>query len=271
MANWNKIKARGNVSDRRGVSGTLVGGGIGGVLLLMGVTYLLGGNPLDVLLQTDPAVLTQSVSQEDAALFAGVDEYEEFVSTVLGSTDEFWTAEFAQQGRQYTRPELVLFRGSTQSGCGGAAAMIGPHYCPVDSTIYLDETFFIQLQTQLGAIGGDVAEAYVIAHEVGHHVQNVSGFLDYDRRDNQNSIQVELQADCFAGLWASSLKNTGIFENENEIKEAIDAASAVGDDRIQAQTQGQVSPETWTHGSSQDRMQAFVDGYNTGDYAVCVQ
>ena len=270
MAKWNKIKSRGNVSDRRGVSGTVVGGGIGGVLLLMGVTYLMGGNPLTVLLETDPSVLTQSVSQEDTSQYEGVDEYEEFVSTVLGSTDDFWTTKFASQGRAYVQPELVLFRGSTQSGCGGAASVIGPHYCPADSTLYLDETFFTQLKNQLGATGGDVAEAYVIAHEVGHHVQKLSGYLNYDRDDNQNSIAVELQADCFAGLWASSLKGTGVFETENEIEEAIDAAAAVGDDSIQKRTSGQISPETWTHGSSQERVQAFRNGYDSGDYQACI-
>jgi predicted metalloprotease len=146
--------------------------------------------------------------------------------------------------------------------------MVGPHYCPLDSKIYLDETFFAQLQTRLGAQGGDVAEAYVMAHEVGHHVQNELGILNVSE-DNEGSIATELQADCFAGLWLGSLKSEGILE-EGEIREALDAASTVGDDNIQQRTQGEIQPESWTHGSSEERVQWFTAGYNGAGMESCM-
>ncbi|HEY0964790.1 MAG TPA: neutral zinc metallopeptidase [Candidatus Paceibacterota bacterium] len=270
MADWEKILSRGRVDDRRGLGGgVLAGGGIVSVLLLMGVTYLMGGNPLDVLLQTDPAVFQQSLSPEEAAQFEGEDDYEVFVSTILGSNNEYWEAEFTRQNENYTEPQLVLFRGQTSSACGGAASMVGPHYCPADNTIYLDETFFKELTSRFGAEGGDVAEAYVISHEVGHHVQHLLGVLQEDET-NQDSIETELQADCFAGLWASTLKDSGVFA-EGEINEAIDAAAAVGDDRIQSATRGQVHPETWTHGSSEQRVTAFNNGYNSASFNSCTR
>jgi predicted metalloprotease len=269
MAKWEKLGTRGKVSDRRGVSGGVAAGGIGTVILLMGVTYLMGGSPVDVLLQTDPSVFTQQSAQEDLSEFAGEDEYEIFTSTVLGSNNVYWEQTLAESGILYTEPSLVLFRDSTNSACGGAQSYIGPHYCPADQTIYLDETFFAELQGRLGATGGDVAEAYVISHEVGHHVQNILDILS-GRQTNQDSVRVELQADCFAGLWASSLKGQGVFE-KNEILEAMDAAAAVGDDRIQQKTSGEINSESWTHGSSDQRVAAFTTGYDTGDLALCVE
>lgn len=268
MALWDKVTSRGRVDDRRGLSG-YSGIGITGVVLLMGVTYLLGGNPLDVLVQTDPAVFQQSVSQEEAAQFEGEDSYELFVSQVLGSTNDTWNTVFAGSNQQYRQPELVLFRNYTESGCGGASGVVGPHYCPSDEKIYLDETFFAELETRLGAQGGDVAEAYVIAHEVGHHVQNQLGLLGDAAIDNEQSIAVELQADCFAGLWAFSIKDLGVLEF-GEIQEAMDAAAAVGDDRIQQRTQGEVQPESWTHGSSAQRVGAFNEGYTNGSLDACL-
>ena len=268
MADWGKILSRGNVTDRRGTGG-LAGGGIVTLVLLMGATYLMGGNPLDVLLQTDPAVFESVINPEDKSKFEGQDQYEVFVSTVLGSNNDYWRAAFAQEGNTYSEPALVLFRGQTTSACGGAASLVGPHYCPEDSTIYLDETFFKELTTRLGAEGGDVAEAYVIAHEVGHHVQNLLGRLN-GPNTNQASIATELQADCFAGLWAGSLKTSGIFA-DGEISEAIDAAAAVGDDSIQKKTQGDVQPETWTHGSSADRVSAFNTGYASDSLTSCTK
>jgi predicted metalloprotease len=191
-----------------------------------------------------------------------------FVSTVLGSVNDTWENVFAQNNLTYEEPKLVLFRGSTQSSCGGAVDYVGPHYCPEDETIYLDETFFDELTTRLGAQGGDVAEAYVIAHEVGHHAQNELGIFDRAGSSNEDSIRLELQADCFAGLWAYSIKDLGVLE-QNEINEAIDAARSVGDDRIQAQTTGRVNPEKWTHGSSAQRTQAFNTGFSSGNLASC--
>jgi predicted metalloprotease len=265
MANWDKITSRGNVDDRRGqMKSGVAGFGLTGILLIMGVTYLMGGNPLNVLTQIDPASLGQPNQTVDVSQFEGVDSYETFAGKVLGSTNDFWKSALANTTTVYTEPTLVLFRGYTTSGCSGANSASGPHYCPLDNTIYLDETFFAELSANLGAKGGDVAEAYVIAHEVGHHVQNITGTLN----ETADSVQIELQADCYAGAWAGSLKDTGVFEL-NEITEAMDAAAAVGDDNIQEKTQGEVHPESWTHGSSDARVQAFSTGYETGDYLAC--
>jgi uncharacterized protein len=267
MANWKNLGTRGNVSDRRGFGPTAIGGGMGltGLIIVVAFTLLSGGNLGDILSQVDPSqvVPVQTYSAED---FSGADDYEVFASTVLGSTDETWSQIFADSGEDYPEPELVLFRGSTTSACGGATSAVGPHYCSLDETIYLDETFFEELQ-KLGTEGGDVAEAYVIAHEVGHHVQHQLGLLD-DARDNESSIQLELQADCFAGLWAYAIRDLGVFE-PGEIQEAIDAAAAVGDDRIQTTVTGRVNPETWTHGSSAQRVEWFNRGFESGSVAAC--
>ena len=203
----------------------------------------------------------------NAADFEGADQYEVFVSTVLGSVNSMWEEAFAKNNSEYVAPKLVLFRGGTQSACGGAFSEVGPHYCPLDETIYLDETFFEELQDRFGAKGGDVAQAYVIAHEVGHHVQQSLGVLETSD-SNRASVKTELQADCFAGLWAYSVKDRGVFE-VGEIAEALDAAAAVGDDRIQKSTTGRINPETWTHGSSADRMNAFKAGYENGTLEAC--
>jgi uncharacterized protein len=264
MADWNKLTSRGNVEDRRAAGSTLRAGGtlgVGGIVLFLLINYLSGGNVevTDIVNQLESTqVAQQSI---DTTAFEGSDSYEVFASTVLGSTNEMWNSLFNKSNNLYNPPELVLFRGSTNSSCGGAFANDGPHYCPTDSTIYLDETFFDELQKRFGA-SGDVAQAYVIAHEVGHHVQNELSL------ENADSIQNELQADCFAGLWASSIKERGVFE-ANEIKEALDAASAVGDDNIQKTTSGRVNPETWTHGSSAQRVEAFTKGYKSGSFSSC--
>ena len=272
MALWDRIGSAGNVEDRRG-AGLALGGGtaLAGIALYI-VLSLLGVN-------IDPSLLNQVLSSQqsnDTSQYAGQDEYEVFASKVLGSTNDYWKKEFASQNKSFTEPKLVLFRSATQSGCGMATSDIGPHYCPPDTTIYLDETFFAVLQQQFGANTGDVAQAYVIAHEAGHHAQNLLGIMERVQKDpnyqatgeNSLSVKLELQADCFAGLWANSLKDKGIFE-PNEISEAISAASAVGDDRIQKTTTGKVNPETWTHGSSEERVNAFNNGYNNGTFAVC--
>ena len=267
MADWDKITSSGNVQDRRGLSRAGVGGlGVTGILLLMGVTYLMGGNPLDVLQQVDVNQLT--APQVNSTEFEGRDSYEKFVSSVLGSTNDYWKETLKNTDTPYVPPTLVLFRGYTESGCSGASSAVGPHYCPLDATIYLDETFFEELTTRLGAQGGDVAEAYVIAHEVAHHVQNLTGTIGEGRESNADSVRIELQADCYAGLWANSLRDQGIFE-PNEITEAMNAASAVGDDSIQTKTEGQIHPESWTHGSSEQRVGAFTTGYDSGDFSKC--
>jgi predicted metalloprotease len=277
MAYWDKIGSRGNVEDRRGMR-TLAtaGGGIGlvGLILTLLLNYYGGGDLSDVLNQIENVPLqTQNYNTAD---FEGADNYEVFVSTVLGSNNDMWTKIFARNNLTYTPPKLVLFRQLTQSACGTASSQVGPHYCPLDETIYIDETFFDELQARFKAQGGDVAEAYVISHEVGHHVQNELNVMDEVQAEQQAnseqaeelSIKLELQADCFAGLWANSVKDLGVFE-EGEIKEALDAAAAVGDDRIQATITGRVDPESWTHGSSEQRMSWFNKGFETGSVAEC--
>ncbi len=273
MADWEKISTRGNVEDRRGISSGLVGGiSLTGVALFLLVNYLAGGSFEGGLQQVTQEVLNpqNQVQTVDTNEFAGEDPYEVFASAVLGSLNTTWDKQFAPTGKAYEAPRLVLFRGLTESGCGTAASQIGPHYCPTDATIYLDETFFEELSTRFGAQGGDVAQAYVIAHEVGHHVQSQRDELETASRTNEGSVRAELQADCYAGVWANSIKELGIFE-PGEIKEAMDAAAAVGDDRIQERAQGYVNPESFTHGSSEERVAAFTLGYEDGTMETCVQ
>jgi len=269
MANWGRIGSRGKVEDRRGVGPVGVGGiGITGIALILLFSAVTGTDPSEILNQLESTSIESSQGVESSA-FSGSDEYEVFASTVLGSNNDLWSATFQQQKRTYTPPKLILFRSATNSMCGTATSAVGPHYCPLDQTIYLDETFFDELMLRFGAQGGDVAEAYVIAHEVGHHVQNQLGALgSVGSQTNQGSIETELQADCYAGLWAHSIKEIGVF-NPGEITEAIDAAAAVGDDRIQESVTGYVNPENWTHGSSTQRVEAFNRGFETGNLDSC--
>lgn len=267
MANWENLNTRGEVDDRRGMTTVAAGGiGLAGIALVV-ILNLLGGGDIDSTLNQLQNVLQEQIQTQNSEEFAGNDSYEVFASTVLGSANDMWKEVFAEQNKIYTAPKLILFRSATQSGCGIASSEVGPHYCPLDNSIYLDETFFNELETRLGAKGGDVAEAYVIAHEVGHHAQNLLGRLN-SSNTNEDSVRIELQADCYAGLWANYIKDKNVFE-VNEINEAIDAAEAVGDDRIQSKTQGQINPETWTHGSSAQRVQWFNTGYDTGSFSQC--
>ena len=250
MANWSRILTRGDVEDRRSFAAPVIGGiGITGFAVLLLVNMLLGGSPEDVFnqLQNIPVNQQPTNSQE----FEGKDNYETFNS----------------QNKTYNKPTLVLFRSATESGCGMATSSVGPHYCPLDHKIYLDETFFDELTSRFGARGGDVAQAYVIAHEVGHHVQNELGVLQ-SVNSNDSSVKLELQADCYAGLWANSIRDKNIME-PNEIEEAMDAAASVGDDRIQETVTGYVNPESWTHGSSQQRVIWFSKGYDSGSLNAC--
>ena len=276
MALWDKIASRGNVEDRRGAGPMLIGGGgvgITGLALFLLLTYLQGGDITDVI-TTGLQQVQVSEQNIDPAQFEGADEYETFASAVLGSSDDMWSEIFRQSNSTYNPPTLVLFRGATQSACGGASSQVGPHYCPLNETIYLDETFFNELQSRFGATGGDVAEAYVIAHEAGHNEQNKLGIMDEinryagSSRENELSVKLELQADCFAGLWAYSIRDLGVIQ-PGEIKEAMDAAAAVGDDRIQETTTGRVNPESWTHGSSEERVAWFTRGYESGELSSC--
>jgi predicted metalloprotease len=276
MAYWDKITSRGDVEDRRSMRPAAIGGlSVTGVLVLLAINFLLGGNLNDALslLQGVPIQNQQNVPSQQ---YAGQDSYQEFASTVLGSNNDMWKQEFQKLNKTYTEPRLVLFRSATQSGCGYATSEMGPHYCPEDNTIYLDETFFDELTNRFGAKGGDVAQAYVISHEVGHHAQNELGTMSRVVNEEQNnpgmenelSVKLELQADCYAGLWAHSVSDEGVIL-PGEINEAIDAAAAVGDDRIQKEATGRINPETWTHGSSQQRVNWFNRGYNSGDLNQC--
>jgi uncharacterized protein len=247
--------------------------GVVGVLFVLGLTLLSGGSSSDVG-QVLSDIASQQTSTSQTQTIDPNDTYAGFASKVVGTGNTLWRPIVQNAGAQYRDPRLVLFRNSTDSGCGGASSDEGPHYCPVDDTIYLDETFFDELTSRFGAKGGDVAEAYVIAHEMGHHVQNVLGVSSYvqqqmleDSADaNSYSVALELQADCYAGVWAHSV--SGIL-SPGEIDEAVNAAQAVGDDRIQKSVGQKVNQESWTHGSSADRTKWFNIGYESGQPQGC--
>jgi uncharacterized protein len=244
----------------------LAGGGIGGILVLLLVLFL-GGGGLFGGGETGPAPGTGGTDPE-ADLVS-------FVSFVLDDSQATWAEEFRASGRTYRPAQMVLFRQATDSGCGYATYEVGPFYCPADETIYLDLGFFQELSHRYGA-EGDFAQAYVIAHEVGHHVQNQLGISDRVQRlsdrdpsdANELSIAQELQADCFAGVWGESTDERGLLE-AGDVTEGLQAAAAVGDDRIQRQATGSVDPETWTHGSSQQRREWFQAGFRSGDTNSC--
>lgn len=279
MAFWDKIGSSGNVEDRRGMGGGgLAISGITGLVLFLAFMFL-GGQDTTVLDQLLGQVSQQQATQsgEQPPEFQGADDYEVFASKVLGSNNDTWRGIFDTRGASYQAPKLVLFRQVTQSGCGIASGAVGPHYCPNDQTIYLDETFFDELQKRFGGSSGDVAQAYVIAHEAAHHVQNLTGTMEQVMAAqqqgagdaNQLSVALELQADCYAGIWARSVSALGVFENDQEIKEALSAAAAVGDDHVQETMQGRVTPENWTHGSSEQRVKWFTTGYKQPSVSAC--
>jgi predicted metalloprotease len=264
---WTGRQGSGNVEDRRGMGGRLaVGGGIGGIIVLV-LSLLLGNNPLQNINVDNPTQSSQATSQAE-------DEEAQFVSVVLKETENVWHKLFQQQlGKDYIEPKLVLFTESNQSGCGFASAATGPFYCPLDQSVYIDLSFYNQLSTRFGA-SGDFAMAYVVAHEVGHHVQKLLGTSDKvhaarqqlnERDGNKLSVALELQADFYAGVWAHHTQaTTGILE-EGDIEEALTAANAIGDDKLQKQSQGYVVPDAFTHGTSQQRMYWFKKGWETGD------
>lgn len=278
---WRKLERSQNVEDRRGTRPGAIAGGVGG-LGIIGILLALflgggSGEGLSEALQGLGAGAPPAQPQAQPPEFQGLDEIEDFVSAILGSTEVVWADVFSNSGRTYEPAKLVLFTGSTSSGCGGANTQVGPHYCPLDKTIYIDRGFYGELERRFGASGGDFAEAYVMAHEVAHHVQNELGIMDQVRsaqhsdpeQANDYSVALELQADCLAGVWANSIFQQGDVLEQGDIEEALNAAAAVGDDRIQQATTGQINPERWTHGSSQQRVDWFNAGYQSGDPGQC--
>ena len=265
-----------NVEDRRGKGGgrgMMIGGGLGTIVMVL-VVMFLGGDPSTVL--NNSGVMQGQGQTEQRQLTEEELKTYEFVRMVTAETEETWTEIFEEHGLEYKKPKVVMFEQVTQSGCGTAQAAMGPFYCPVDETIYMDMSFFNELQSKYGAKVTEFSVAYVMAHEVGHHVQNLLGTLqksDKMRRSgrfseaeiNKNSVAVELQADFYAGVWARRSNNRENFLDSKDIDAAISAAEAVGDDNIQKRSQGYVNQEAFTHGSSAQRKEWFMKGYNTGD------
>jgi len=269
---WRGRAQSGNIEDRRGMSGgKMAAGGTIGTLVILAIVWLLGGNPAQVINSLQST--GNETGQADPALIQAEEELSQFAAVVLKDTEDVWNELFNQNGDTYVEPTLVLFSGSVQSACGYSSSATGPFYCPGDEKLYIDLSFLDDLQQQLGA-RGDFAMAYIIAHEVGHHVQNQMGITDqlnqlHGRVDeteyNRNLVKLELQADFLAGVWAHHAQRTKDILEEGDIDEAINAASAVGDDRIQMQSQGYVVPDAFTHGTSEQRKSWFMKGFKTGD------
>ena len=269
---WQGRRESSNVDDRRGISGggLAVGGGVIGVIFIL-AKFLLGGGDVNDLQQLIPQEQRQEMTAEQKA---ADDKEASFVKVVLADTEDVWTKLFSDMGRTYTQPTLVLFRDATTSGCGTASASTGPFYCPADQDLYIDLSFAQQLKEQFGATG-DFAMAYVVAHEVGHHVQDLLGVTGKmqqlqqqvnETEYNKYSVRLELQADFYAGLWAHYNQKMKNVIDPNDINEALTAANAIGDDRLQQEYQGTVTPDSFTHGTSAQRMYWFKKGYETGDF-----
>lgn len=276
---WKRARRSENVEDRRGSGGMRAAGGLGlgGIAVVVVIGLLLGKSPgelLGLVAQLD----SQLPSQSQPAPAPGEDQAYEFIAAILGETEDVWTAVFASSGNRYVPPRLVLFNGMVTSACGSASAAVGPFYCPGDRQVYLDLGFFREMETRLGG-GGEFAEAYVIAHEVGHHIQMLTGVAQQiqearQRREDLSGaegllVRQELQADCFAGVWAHHAQARHDWLEPGDIEAALNTASAIGDDRLQRQAQGTIVPDAFTHGTSAQRVRWFRTGFDTGDPARC--
>lgn len=275
---WRNMRRSTNVEDVRGRRSAVGAGGLklgaGGLIAILAISLLLGKNPLELLSLLEQQ--TGGAMQEQAAAPAASDEGAQFVSAVLGDTEDTWARLFERMDRHYQPPKLVLFRGAVRSACGFASAAVGPFYCPGEARVYLSLDFFDELHQRFGA-PGDFAQAYVIAHEVGHHVQNLVGIAEAvagkrgrvgTADSNALSVRQELQADCFAGVWGHFAARRELLES-GDVQEGLAAAAAIGDDRLQRQSGGEVTPESFTHGSSNQRVKWFRTGLESGDPGQC--
>lgn len=270
--NWKGRRQSSNVEDRRGMKGpAVIGGGIGGIGIIIVLLYtLLGGDPQDILNGSQQSIPTEQQSSTYIPT-AEEEELASFVKVVLADTEDVWAEIFKKEGMTYKNPTLVLFSGSVQSGCGTASASVGAFYCPADQKLYIDLSFYQELKNQFKA-PGDFAMAYVVAHEVGHHVQTLLGTSEKvhemngkvsQAEYNKYSVMLELQADYYAGVWSHYVQGEGLLE-EGDIEEALTAANAIGDDTLQKEARGYVVPESFTHGTSKQRVKWFKQGFQNG-------
>lgn len=278
---WRGKRESDNVEDRRGMSisrGAKIGGVSGlGLVAIVVISMIMGVDPTTVLQVVQQNTQPSSITVEQSAVPVANDDMRKFVSVVLAETEDVWKEVFQQEGRTYEEPKLVLFSEAVESACGIAGSAVGPFYCPGDHKVYLDLAFFEELHSRFGA-SGDFAQAYVIAHEVGHHVQTLVGISDKvhelqsqsgKSERNKLSVMMELQADCLAGMWAHQADKKRHILEAGDVEEGLNAASAVGDDRIQKRTQGYVVPDGFTHGSSAQRVSWFKRGFEQGNIKAC--
>lgn len=279
---WRSARRSGNVEDRRGRPGAAraAGGlGLGGIAIVVVIGLVMGKSPLEILgLLGEAQQSVPGARQGPQTAPPANDETSQFIAAILGETEDVWSAEFARRGTRYQPPKLVIFSGSVRSACGTASSAVGPFYCPADRQVYLDTSFFEQMRRRLGG-GGDFAEAYVIAHEVGHHIQTLTGVsqkVHEARQRGQNVegdggllVRQELQADCYAGVWAHAAQSRHAWMEPGDMEEALNTASAIGDDHLQRQARGSVVPDSFTHGSSAQRVRWFRIGFEKGEAERC--
>ena len=278
---WRDSRRSSNIEHGGGRGGMRLGGGklgIGGIAVVVVISLLLGKNPLEMLGLVEQVTGGAATTQTHTEPTAQNRENTDFVAAILGETEDVWGAIFQANKAQYQQPKLVLFSGGVQTACGGASSASGPFYCPADHKVYLDTGFFDEMRTKLGG-GGDFAEAYVIAHEVGHHIQTLTGVsakVNAARQAGQDVkgdggllVRQELQADCYAGLWAHHAQQRHNWLEAGDIEEALNTATAIGDDRLQKQSQGEVVPDAFTHGTAEQRVHWFKLGFERGDVNAC--